>query len=282
MKQYLLLLVLIFISLQIHAQTKVMTFNIRYSTPNDKENSWENRKDEVIQLIDYYKPAFLGIQEGTDNQVAYLDHHLQEYSYVGIGREGANKKGEFVAIFYDITKFEVVASKTFWLSQTPDTVSKGWDAAYHRIATYGVFKDKTTRDTIHIFNCHFDHIGNISRKKSAELLLHKINEFGLEKKKLIVMGDLNCEPKDEPIQILTTVLDDAIEISQKKGYGPVGTFNGFDNQLILNRKIDYIFTKNIEVLSYRHIDDRRTNTLYISDHLPVMIQIKNTADTPKR
>lgn len=262
-------------SFQIYGQTTgIMTFNIRYDNPNDHENSWEFRKNEVVGLITYYHPDFLGIQEGLYHQVAFIQQHCANYDYIGVGRDDGDQKGEFSAIYYDTTKFSLIAQETFWLSEHPDIISVGWDASMERICTYGKFKNKTTNHTIHIFNTHFDHIGTEARKKSAELILQKIAAYGLTKEKLVVMGDLNAEPTSEPIMILRKALDYGFEIAEKEFYGPLSTFNGFNPTLASDNRIDYIFTKNLEIYSYRHIDDRRINHLCISDHFPVLIEIK--------
>ena len=136
--------------------------------------------------------------------------------------------------------------------------------------------NKNTKDSIFIFNCYFDHIGKISQKMSSKLILKKIKEFGLIERRVIVMGDLNCESQDESIQIFREELDDAFEISEKPHYGPLGTYNDFNNNLIVKERIDYILTNNLKVVSYRHIDDRRKNNLHISDHFPVLVEITNT------
>jgi endonuclease/exonuclease/phosphatase family metal-dependent hydrolase len=86
------------------------------------------------------------------------------------------------------------------------------------------------------------------------------------------MGDFNATPNEKPILYLKSKLDDALAISKKPLYGPVGTFNGFKNKPT-TRKIDYFFTSNLKVLSYTHIDDRQDNKNYISDHFPVLITI---------
>ena len=276
LKRNIIILVLLFNCINGFGQTKVMSLNIRYDNPNDGVNWWENRKEEVVQLIDFYHPEFLGIQEGLSNQLEFIVDKLNGYNYIGVGRDDGKQQGEFAAIIFDSTKFKLIETKTFWLSQTPDTVSVGWDASMERISTYGAFINKNTKDSIFIFNCHFDHIGKISRKMSSELILKKINEFGLNESRLIVMGDLNCESQDEPIQVLRQELDDAVEISEKPHYGPHGTFSGFDNNLIIKKRIDYILTKNLRIKNYRHVDDRRKNNLYISDHLPVLVEIIET------
>ena len=255
------------------SQTKVMSFNLRYDNPNDAENCWGNRKGEVVQLIDSLHPDIFGIQEGLFHQLEYINGQLTDYTYVGVGRDDGKEKGEFAAIFYDSLAFSLIETTTFWLSSTPDRVSVGWNASMERICTYGAFINNNTNDSLFIFNCHFDHIGEISRNMSAKLILNKIKEFGLSKNSVVVMGDLNSEPQDEPIQTLREELDDAIEISEQPHYGLQGTFNSFDTTSIATKRIDYIFTKNMIVRSHRHIDYKRKNRLYFSDHFPVLVEI---------
>lgn len=279
--KYTYLVILIFFCINVTGQNSFMSYNIRYDNPNDNENWWEHRKQEIVQMIHYYHPDILGIQEGLHKQVDFLDQSLRDYSYVGIGREDGKKKEEYTAIFYNTKRFELIESKTYWLSETPNDISIGWDASMERITTYGTFKNRSTKDTIHVFNCHFDHVGKIAQQKSTTLLLHLIQQNNLDKKTIILMGDLNCEPKETPIQNLKTELEDAFEVTHIPAYGPIGTFNQFDSKQIPEKRIDYIFTKNAIVQKYRNIDDRRKNNLWLSDHLPVLIEIKSSIDSKK-
>ncbi|MFK7937167.1 MAG: endonuclease/exonuclease/phosphatase family protein [Saprospiraceae bacterium] len=268
-----LLLLLLFLPISLFAQTQIMSYNLRYNNPNDGENWWEYRKGEVVKMIHHYDPAIMGIQEGLVAQVNFLDTSLIDYDYIGVGRDDGKTKGEYTAIFYKKEDFRVLETQTYWLSDTPDEVSVGWDAAMERIVTYSAFENKQTKDTLHVLNAHFDHMGKLARAESAALMLKIIKERAIEAEQIIVMGDLNCEPNEEPITVLKTMLQDSYEISQRPPYGPVGTFNGFNPETIMDRRIDYIFTKNIVVDQYRNIDDRRTNNLFPSDHLPVMIRL---------
>jgi hypothetical protein len=84
-----------------------------------------------------------------------------------VGRDDGKEKGEFSAIFYDTNRLQVLNSGTFWLSETPEKPSKGWDAAYNRVCTYAVFKDKKSQKEFIALNLHFDHIGNVARVKSG-------------------------------------------------------------------------------------------------------------------
>ncbi len=273
MKRILIICILCCTLFTVCAQYTAMTFNIRYDNSHDGDNQWKFRKDEIIDMIQYYHPDILGIQEGLNNQVQFLNKHLTSYNYIGIGREDGNQKGEYAAIFYNGEKLEKLHFETFWLSETPHQVSVGWDASMERIVTYGVFKSKTTGDTLHVFNAHYDHMGKIAREKSSELILSILRQKKIEKSTLVIMGDFNSNPNSSPIQLLCAVVDDTYTTSEMKAYGPTGTFSDFKVLPKLNHRLDYIFTKNVRVKSCRIIDDRRKNNLFLSDHLPVFVEI---------
>lgn len=249
-----------------------MTYNIRYDNPRDRPNSWDERKDDVTALINYYHPDIFGIQEGLVHQVQYLEDNLKNYNYIGVGRDDGMSKGEFTAIFYNTHRFKVIAAETFWLSESPEKISIGWNASMERICTSGTFVDKQTGDSVIVYNAHFDHIGAEARKHSSELIISRIIE-NHSNKKLILMGDLNAEPQSPPIQIINQYLSDSRLYSLNPTYGPEGTFNHFDAAFFPDRRIDYIFTKNVTIINNRHIDDRRTDNLWVSDHLPVYVTI---------
>jgi len=251
----------------------IISYNIRYDNNWDVENSWSLRKNSLCQLLNDYNPSIFGIQEGLLNQVNFIDSALIKYDYVGVGRDDGKMEGEFCAIYFDTTRYKIRNNSTFWLSETPDVVSVGWDAALERICTYGLFENKTSGEEFWVFNTHFDHLGVIARKKSSALILKKIKEINTQSLPVILMGDFNSIPDSDPIKILKSDLIDALQISLENLEGPQGTFNGFDMMLPIDNRIDYIFTKNVKVLSYRHIDDRLNNNRHISDHLPVMIEI---------
>lgn len=252
----------------------IMTFNIKYDNPDDGDNAWDQRKLSLVQLIGSYQPDMLGIQEGLFHQVEFIKQHNSKFVYIGVGRDDGKKKGEYAAVFYDSTKFDLLSHKTFWLSDSPDKVSVGWDAAMERICTYGMFRFKPGNDTLHVFNAHFDHMGSEARTKSAELIVRKISEYGLQDARIVVMGDFNAVPGSDPINILQHELDNGFDASEIEFQGPLGTYNAFDSNQPLTESIDHIFTKHLEVLIYRHVDDRRENGLFISDHFPVFIEVK--------
>jgi endonuclease/exonuclease/phosphatase family metal-dependent hydrolase len=257
------------------AQQKYMSFNIRFDNPADAEDRWELRKKELCELIKKYDPDFLGIQEALPAQVEYLDAGLADYKYIGFGRDGKGSTSESVPLFFKANDYELVRSEVFWLSETPKIPSKGWDAALNRITTYGAFLSKQTGDTIHVFNAHYDHRGEKARVNSSHLLISKLKEWNLLNAKVILTGDFNSSPDEEPIEVLQRTLTDARTSSKTQAQGPHGTFNGFDTNALPDPRIDYIFTLNLKVLNYITIDDKRKNGRWISDHLPVLVEVAN-------
>jgi endonuclease/exonuclease/phosphatase family metal-dependent hydrolase len=257
------------------AQTlTTLTFNLRYDNPDDGKNAWDLRKQSVANLIVHYNPQIFGVQEGLHQMLLYLKENLGTYNFIGVGREDGKEKGEYSAIFYDSTQYKVIESSTFWLSNTPEKVSVGWDAALERICTYGLFQNIESGKYVWVFNTHFDHMGKKARKNSAELIIQKINELNTEKYPVILMGDFNTTPESEPIQTLKSHLLETSLVAEKPLYGPAGTFNGFEEAKPVTECIDFIFVSKLRVLSCTHIDDKKNDALDISDHYPVMAELE--------
>lgn len=264
---------LMFFALGFSQDLTVMSFNIRLNVASDKENAWTERKQDVADLLTYYHPDYFGVQEALPEQMKDIKNGLKNYDYIGVGRDDGKEKGEFSAIFYDTNRLSVVKSGTFWLSETPETSSKGWDAALNRICSYAIFKDKKSKKEFLAMNLHFDHIGNVARVKSSELILKKIKELNPKNLPVTLSGDFNLTEDSEPIKILSQNMKDTFYHSETKHYGPVGTFTAFNVNEIPKERIDYIFTNGFKIKSHRHINDRRENLLYPSDHFPVLVEL---------
>ena len=246
----------------------IMTYNIRLDTETDGINMWDNRKEGIVSLIKEESVDILGIQEALPSQIEYLSKQLDDYSMIGEGRDGGNS-GEYSAIYYKSKKMSLIETETFWLSETPEIPSIGWDAAINRITTLGLFKMVNSSMDVLVYNSHFDHLGKIAREKSAVLILDHIKENNYQNMPLIVMGDFNANPDDLPIELLSEELNDSFKILPIEN--PVGTYNGFDLNSNLLDRIDYIFTKNIKITNYKHLDSKLSSGLWPSDHLPILI-----------
>lgn len=250
----------------------VMTYNIRLDVASDGENAWPNRKDFLTSQVQFYGPDIMGVQEARPNQMIDLKNVLQNYQTIGTGRDGENK-GEFSAIFYNADKFKVENHHTFWLSETPDEISKGWDAAYPRICSYGLFTALKTGQQFWVFNTHLDHKGPQAQLEGIQLILKKIAELNTSNFPVVLMGDFNVEPDSKLILNLKEKMNDAREIA-KVAFGANGTFNGFKFKEPVTRRIDYIMLSksNLKVNKYGVLSSA-IDLKYPSDHFPVMVYL---------
>ena len=270
MKDRIFIICLVFLQVALYGQSmEIMTYNIKYANENDGENSWSNRKDWITDQIRFYEPDVLGVQEAVHSQLEHFSVNMPNHEFIGVGREG-EKKGEFSAIFYNADKFEVLDNNTFWLSETPSEISKGWDASYNRVCTYALLQDKETREKFYVFNTHFDHVGDKARLESSKLIIEKIKELNKEGLPVFLMGDFNLEPGSDGIELLSGFMKKSREKAEMT-FGPVGTFNGYNFSEPITRRIDYIFTNDkVKVKKYAVLSDSK-ELRYPSDHFPVMI-----------
>lgn len=269
-------ILLLFVTPVLMAQSfSVMTYNIRYATPKDGENAWSQRKEKLANQVNFFSPDFLGIQEGLEHQVNYLKEHLDGYTYVGVGRDDGKKAGEFSALYFKENKFSKLKSGTFWLSETPDKPSKAWDAALNRICTYALLKDNQSGIEVWVFNTHFDHRGVAARENSAKLITRKVKELAdVSKDNIIIMGDLNASPDDAPIKIFKDQFFDSRSCENCVVFGPEGTFNNFNIDHPLDRRIDYIFIndRKLKVDKYGVLSELIDHK-FTSDHFPVYVEV---------
>jgi endonuclease/exonuclease/phosphatase family metal-dependent hydrolase len=249
----------------------VMSFNIRYDTPNDSVNQWPLRNHKVYALIKKYDPDVIGLQEVLHHQLTDLLKNLPAYSHIGVGRDDGKTKGEYSAILYKKGRLKPLDLNTFWLSETPEVPgSKSWDAAITRVASWGKFEDLKSKNTFMMINTHFDHIGKEARKNSAALLKQQASKIatGLP---LIITGDFNCTREDAPY---ATILEPTgIVLRDPAGANPPGTFCSFKVNSIKCNAIDYIFhSQDWNASAYKVIDDN-DGKYYPSDHLPVIVTL---------
>ncbi len=253
---------------------EVMTFNVRLDAPSDSANNWKYRKDNVCKMITYYQPDLLGMQEVCHNQMEDLKQGLPQYTTLGVGRDDGKEAGEYCPIFFKTDRFTLVKHGNFSLSEHPETIGiKGWDASYNRITTWAILQEKRNGKKFVYFNTHLDNDGKTARKEGVQLILNKIKEIAPHMP-AVITGDFNCEPDEEPLQILEK--GGMQNTSKTTGivYGPTWSFHDF-GRLPLNERvlIDYIFvTDGTKVDRYRVVQDT-PDSGFLSDHCPVLANL---------
>jgi len=250
------------------AEICVMTFNIRNSSDTGTE-SWKSRLINFVPLVKNVAPDVIGFQEVLHNQYLDLIENFPEYAYVGVGRDDGANAGEYAAIFYKKERFSLIETGNFWLSETPDRPSFGWDAVCIRICTYAKLFDNITNKKFIHYNTHLDHVGKTAMLEGAKLIR---NAALNSKMPACVTGDFNVQEQSAPYNIMTEPgLKDAkytAKISMSHG-----TFHGYrpSETVSDNSPIDYVFyTENdFEAESYKVLVNGYEGN-YTSDHYPVV------------
>ena len=251
---------------QSDAQLTIMSSNIRVNTGEvGTINSWDNRKIAFPAMVEDLNPTLIGFQEVSPTQLLYLADNLNGYSNIGVGRNDGKLSGEVMAVFYDTEILTLEKWNTFWLSETPEKPSKGWDASINRCATWAIFKIKKDGKRIFVVNTHLDHIGTKARDESTKLLIAKIKELNKDNLSVIMTGDFNDKPTSSIFKVIKDKMGDSrVDSPQNDNYG---SYNNFGTT---NMIIDYIFYKNLKPLTFKTITTRYEGVNYISDHYPIM------------
>lgn len=254
-------------------QAKVMTFNIRYGSAEDGENSWNYRKQILFDVISDFNPDLLGMQEVLKFQLDELLDVMPNYSYVGVGRDDGKTTGEFAPIFYSRDRYIQDTTETFWFSDTPNIPgSKSWGNNITRICTWAKLFDKFAGKTFYFMNVHLDHQVPESRIKSAQAIVEKIKSFN-DDLPIVLTGDFNTGEDEQTIKIiLDSGLIDSYRILNAKSANE-GTFNSFIGEDTKD-KIDFIFVSKHFKPRHSIIIKTNRNGKYPSDHFPVTAVIE--------
>lgn len=253
---------------------ELITYNIRMNTPGDGEHAWPHRKTDVAALFRFHRADVFCVQEALPDQMDDLAAAFPDYRYEGIGRDDGKREGEFSAVFYNTKRFKQLDGASFWLSETPEKCSFGWDAACRRICSWVKLKEQTSDLIFYVFNTHFDHVGEEARKESARLILRKIEEIADGKGSVVLCGDFNLPPGSAPVGLITEKLDDSYKVSEQPPYASVATYHGFSYDDPPRERIDYVFvSKEVKVLRYGALTDSRDRAFF-SDHLPVLVTLE--------
>ena len=248
----------------------VMSANVRTWSPTDTgKKSWFYRADLIINNIASVQPDIIGFQEVTKMHYAFLTKALVGYENIITYRDNSTFT-EGCPVFYNASRFELKDKGSFWLSETPDVMSKDWGAACYRICSYAILTDKGTGKELVVFNTHLDHISDEARINGINVVLDKIKQFGGLPS--IIMGDFNADESSSTYKAATELFDDAKYRAKSTMTG--ATYQAFGKELG-RENIDYfmISKSGIDVDEYKIIDTTYDG-VYPSDHFSIALRIK--------
>ncbi len=262
-----------------------MTFNVRYAhaTP---PNRWPDRRPAVRDMLVRQAPDVIGTQEALYPQLVDIAADLPGFQWIGLGREGGSR-GEFMAVFYRTGRLDPLAYDHFWLSDTPEVIgSATWGNRVRRMVTWVRFRDRATGREFYLVNTHFDHETPEARRRSAELVLHRVR--ALEPALPVVLtGDFNASAPSDTVYRLLTAPGALVDTWRAAGHGepPIGTFHGFGGLARAGggARIDWILTRGAVATLESAIVTDSLGAQYPSDHFPVVarLQIGAPAKVPR-
>lgn len=243
----------------------VISFNIRMGEGKDGTNSWQFRCPATIYMLRDKQPDIFGLQEAYDYQVLFIRENMLDYKSVGVGREDGKHEGEHMSIFYNKKKISLLKWGTFWLSETPEKPSIGWDAACFRTATWALMKDKRSGHKFYYVNTHLDHVGKTAQKEGLALIVERIREINPEGFPMVLTGDFNVESNDPVLTDLNKMMKDARVSAERTD--SLNSFNGWGKSSSI---IDYIYYSGFSSCpKFETVQKKYGDFPFISDHYPV-------------
>lgn len=250
---------------------KVMSYNIRMGAAKDGTNSWEYRYPATALMLEDQKPDVFGVQEAFNYQIRFIEENFADYECVGVGRDDGKQKGEFMSIFWNKKTVKMIKWGTFWLSETPDKPSMGWDAACKRTATWALMKDKKTGKQFYFVNTHLDHRGAEAQRKGLELIVSRIAEINPKGYPMVLTGDFNVKPDNAALKDLDTKMQSARKIAPRTDNHP--TFNNW-GKIKPDMVIDYIYVSGFSACpEYHTVTEKYGTWKYVSDHYPIYAKL---------
>jgi len=252
-------------------ELKVMSYNIRMGIAKDGTNSWEFRCPATIEMLNAQKPDVFGVQEAFEFQIRFIEEYCRDYKSVGVGRDDGKKKGEYMSIFWNKKTVSLLKWGTFWLSETPDKPSKGWDAHCRRTATWALMKDKKTGKKFYFVNTHLDHKGKEAQKNGLKLIVDRIESINPQGYPMILTGDFNIKPDNAALIGLDSRMQSTRKIAADTDNH--NTFNGWSVKPT-DSVIDYIYISGFSSCpQYRTVTEKYAERPFVSDHYPIFARL---------
>ncbi len=256
---------------------KLLDLNV-YST-GYAENSVNNRYPRLMKLIEIYQPTILCLQEVSPTWLTNMTQGSEDvpaltdsFAYVGTGRND-DSASAMNAIFYNTSLYTLKDSGTFWLSETPDWVSVGWDGRTRCVCTWAILCENASGKEFVVMNTLLDPYGRNARLGGANLIRTRAEAFGLP---VILAGDLKVNASNSLYSMFhgEGYFNTEVVASTKGETGK--TINGAFGTIISNqaRASDFVFVSygDFAVDYYGLIKDL-VDDEYVSNHWPIFTEL---------
>jgi endonuclease/exonuclease/phosphatase family metal-dependent hydrolase len=254
----------------------VVTYNLRFASATPP-NAWPDRRPLMRDLIQKISPDVMGTQEGLAHQLKDIAEDMPGYSWVGVGRDDGQDRGEFMAVFYRKARLQPLTTNYYWLSDTPEVPgSSTWGNQNRRMVTTLNFRDLQTRQEFYLLDTHFDHQIQMAREKSADLVRQRVTALNTTLPVLLI-GDFNATAGQN--KAYHTLVDDGFfvdtwKIARERHGEGLASFNGFKGIQTNSVRIDWILARGKMTVDSETIDTFSRDGKFPSDHFPVIARLR--------
>ncbi len=247
---------------------KVVSFNIRNCDDKNGHTRAE-RAPRLYNTINEVDPDVIGLQEIRIPWEEYIKKYFGEKYDIYNKYRNETTDVESAPILWKKDKFDLVVKGNFWLSDTPEKESKGWDEKYncYRMCSYVILKDKNSGKCFTFMNTHFG-FGDNCQIKSSKLIAQYAKK--LSDHPFFITGDFNMTPDSIGYKEITKYFTDANTVTANfKG----ATYHGYNPEINNNQHIDYCFIDSkVTAVSYK-ILDKTFDGKFPSDHYGLFLEL---------
>ncbi len=251
-------------------QINAVSFNIR-NADDANGHSVEERAPRLWKIMKNYPADVIGLQEYTPKWADYIEKYFgEEYEIFNKYRSETTSDRESAPIMWRKDKFDCIKTGYFWLSDTPEIESRGWDELYDcfRICVYAILRDKKSGETFTFINTHFG-FGDKGQTDSAKLIFEyskKISDYPT-----FITGDFNMLPTAPGYLKMAELFTD-VNAATAKDFGT--TYHGYNPEVVTDKHIDYCFVNDkVKPLNQQIIKDT-VDGKFPSDHFGLYITLE--------
>jgi endonuclease/exonuclease/phosphatase family metal-dependent hydrolase len=248
---------------------KVISFNIRCCDDNGG-NSVAERAPRLATVTEPYGADVIGVQEYTPIWEKPLEEYFGDKYEIFNKYRCTEGHIESAPLLWMRDKFECIKKGYFWLSDTPEVESRGWDERFncYRMCVYAVLKEKQSGTSFVFMNTHFG-FGDNGQVRSADLIhtyRQKLSEYPA-----FVVGDFNMTPTSPGYAAMSRHFTD---VNAATAHDLRSTYHGYDLTVPRDQHIDYCFIdKPFVPLDQRIITDT-VDGKFPSDHFGLHITLR--------
>ena len=244
---------------------KVMSLNVM-CWEKEPYALFENRRPLIKKAVSESGPDVIVFQEVKPCWTEWFESDLKGYENYTVYRDESRPEG--TPIYWNPQKVKKLECGHFWLSETPETESIGWDAACKRTALWALFEVIESGKKFVFVNTHLDHVGREAQINGIKLITDFVKQNFAETS-LVLTGDFNATPDSQVIGLTNEILVDARTVCGITEFEP--TYHGFSDRGIV---IDYIYlSRDIKCTGFETIKTEKDGTI-LSDHYGLVAGIE--------